>query len=81
MEGGLIRCACSVASDSVTPWTAAPPAPLYMGLSQQKYWSGLPFPRLGDVPDLGIKLSSALAGGFFTSGPPGNLISKIICAY
>ena len=42
-----------------------------MGFPQQEYWSGLPFPSLGDLPDLGIKLvSPALAGGFFTE-PPG----------
>ena len=38
----------------------------------QEYWSELPFPSAGDLPDPGIKLlSSALAGGFLTTGPPG----------
>jgi len=45
-----------------------------MGLSRQEYWSGLPFPSPGDLPDPGIKLMSpALAGGFFTTVPPGKL--------
>ena len=42
-----------------------------MGFSRQEYWSGLPCPSPGDLPDLGIKpmslLSPALAGGFFTT--------------
>ena len=46
-----------------------------MGLSGQEYWSGLPFPPPGDLPDLGIKPASsaslALAGGFFTTEPLG----------
>ena len=47
----------------VTPWTAACQAPLPMQFSRQGYWSRLPFPTLGDVPDPGIKLASpALAG-------------------
>ena len=38
----------------------------------QEYWSGLPFPSPGALPDPGIKpASSALAGGFFTTEPPG----------
>ena len=42
------------------------------GFPRQKYWSGLPFPSLGDLPRLGIKLASpALAGGFFPTEPPG----------
>ena len=42
-----------------------------MGFSRQEYWSGLPFPP-GDLPDSGIEpLSSALAGGFFITEPPG----------
>ena len=56
----------------VTPWTVACQAPLSMGLSWQEYWSGLPFPSPGDLPDPGIETTSpALAGGFFTTVPPG----------
>ena len=46
---------CSVVSDSVTPWTVAYQAPVSMGFSRQEYWSGLPFPSSGDLPDSGIK--------------------------
>ncbi|ELR45062.1 hypothetical protein M91_03210, partial [Bos mutus] len=46
-------------------------APLSMGFSRQKYWSGLPFPSPGDLPNPGIKpaslVSLALADGFFTT--------------
>ena len=35
----------------VTPWTAARQDPLFMGFSRQEYWSGLPFPPPGDLPD------------------------------
>ena len=67
--------ACSVAQSYltlVTPRTVAQQAPLYMGLSLQEYWNGLPFPPPKDLPDSGIKpVSPALAGGFFTTGPPG----------
>ena len=59
----------------VTPWTVACQAPLSMGFSRQEYWSGLPCPTPGDLPDPGIKpvslASPALAGGFFTTEPPG----------
>ena len=39
----------------VTPWTVAFQAPLSMGFSRQEYWSGLPFPSPGDLPDPGIE--------------------------
>ena len=39
----------------VTLWTAALQAPLSMGFSSQEYWSGLPFPSPGYLPDAGIK--------------------------
>ena len=42
----------------VTPWTVAHQAPLFMGFSRQEYWSELPFPSLGDLPDPGIKPGS-----------------------
>ena len=55
-------------SDSATPWTAALQAPLSMEFSKQEYWSGLPFPFPGDLPDSGIESGSpALAGEFFTT--------------
>ena len=38
-----------------TLWTVAPQAPLSMGFSRQEYWSGLPFPSPGDLPDPGIE--------------------------
>ena len=60
-----------------TPWTVAGQAPLSMGLARQEYWSGLPFPFPGDLPDSGIKPTSpALAGGLFTTEPYFNLKKK-----
>ena len=56
----------------VTPWTVAHQAPLFLGLPRQEYSRGLLFPSPGDLPDPGIKpMSPALAGGFFTTEPPG----------
>jgi len=47
-----------------------------MGLPMQKYWSGLPFPSPGDLPDPGIEPASlALESIFFTTEPPGNNLS------
>ena len=55
-----------------TPWTVAHQAPPSMGFSRQEYWSGLPFPSLGDLPDPGIKpRSPALQADTLTSEPPG----------
>ena len=50
---GASSAACSVMSDSVTPWTAAHQAPLSVGFSRQEYWNGLPSPSPGDLPDPG----------------------------
>ena len=64
---------CSVVSNSfATPWTVAHKVPFSMGFPRQEYWSGLPFPSAGDLPDPGIEPQSpALAGRFFTIEPPG----------
>ena len=43
---------------SANPWTVTRQAPLSMGFSRQEYWSGLPFPSPGDLPDPGIEPSS-----------------------
>ena len=53
--GGLVTQLCPTL---VTPWTVARQAPLSMGFSRQKYWSGLPFPSPGDFPDPGIEPKS-----------------------
>ena len=68
---------CSVMSDSVvTPWTVARQTPQSMGFSRQEYWSGLPFPPSGGLPDPGIEprspVTPSLAGGFFSTVPPGS---------
>ena len=62
----------------VTPWTVAYQAPPSMGFSRQEYWSGLPFPSPGDLPNPGIKPGSpALGADALTSEPPGKPSSKI----
>ena len=57
-----------------TPWTIAHHAPLSMEFSGQEYWSGLPFPTPGNLPDPGIETvspaSPALAGKFSTTVLP-----------
>ena len=56
----------------VTPQTIACQAPLSMKFSMQEYWSGLPFPSPGNIPNPGIDPTfPALAGGFFTTEPLG----------
>ena len=53
-----------------------------MGFSRQEYWSGLPFPPPGDLPDTGIELvspvSPSLASRFFITEPPGKAVSSIL---
>ena len=49
-------CVCVLVQLFVTPWTVACQTPLSMGFSRQEYWSGLPFPSPGHLPNPGIKL-------------------------
>ena len=71
----LLLLDCSVVSRVrlfVAQWTEAHQAPLSMGFPRREYWSGLPFPSQGDLPDPEIKPKSpALAGRFFPTDPPG----------
>jgi len=80
---------CSLVAQScptlVTPWTVAP---LSMQFSRQEYWNELPFPPPGDLPDPEFEpkcpASPALAGGFFTTEPPGELskpVREMLLAY
>ena len=69
----------------VVSWRVARQAPLSMEFSRQKYWSGLPFPLPGDLPNPGIKLASlaspALVDWFFTTVPSGKPIhEEYLCA-
>ena len=58
-----------------TPWTVAYQAPPSMEFSRQEYWSGLPFPSPGDLPDPGNKpRSPALQADTLLSEPPGKPI-------
>ena len=74
----------------MTPWTVAHQAPLSMEFSRQEYWSRVPFPPSGDLPDPEIKpvslRSPALSGRFFTTSamweaPGSSLESQITCGY
>ena len=61
-----------------TLWTVAYQASPSMGFSRQEYWSGLPFPSPGDLPDPGIEpRSPALETDALTSEPPG----KPLCPF
>ena len=65
-----------------TLWTVARQAPLSMGFPRQEHWRGSPFPSPGDLLNPGTEpaslVSPALAGGFFSTAPPGKLIPKVL---
>ena len=68
-----------------TPWTAACQAPLSVGFSRQEYWSGLPFPSPGDLPEVGIQPVSLMSPALqilyhqHHLGSPSD--SRVICNY
>ena len=69
-------CVCQLSCvqlwDTMDPRDCSPQAPLSMGFSKQEYWSGLPFPSPGDLPDPGIKPGSpTLQADSVSSEPPG----------
>ena len=77
--GGLVAKSCPTLA---TPWTVACQAPLFMRFSKQEYWSGLPFPSLGDLPNRGIKpRSSALQADSLLTEPWGKPLSCMSCLY
>ena len=71
-EGAACACLLSRVQLFVTPWTVARQAPLPVEFSRQEYWSELPFPPPGDLPDPGLEPESpalpALASQFLTTG-------------
>ena len=85
-EVGKSSCVCAKLLQScltlATLWMVALQAPLFMGLSRQVYWSGLPCPPPGDFPNPGIKptslMSPALTTGFFTTSATGVKVIEAI---
>ena len=64
---------------SAIPWTVACQAPLSMGFPRQEYWSGLPFPSPGDLPDPGIEPRSlTFQADALTSAPLGKPLNTRI---
>ena len=79
-------CVHSILSNSLQPHgIVAHQASLSMGFSRQEYWSGLPCPPPGDLPDPGNEpispASPALAGRFFTTVPPGKPVPEFKLYY
>ena len=71
LKGLLLHCFSRVRL-CATPQMAAHQAALSLGFSRQEYWGGLPFPPPGDHSNPGTEPTSPeLAGGFFTTKPPG----------
>ena len=74
-----VLCVCAQSLSCVrvfsTSWRVARQAPVSMRFPRQEYWSGLPFPSPGNLPNPGMDPTSlaspSLAGGFFTTEPPG----------
>ena len=68
-------CCCSLVTNQCQTFLqpyGAQQAPVSMGFPRKEYWSGLPFPSPGDLPNPGIKPESpALTGVFFITEPPG----------
>ena len=59
-----------------TLWSVACQAPLSMGFSRQEYWSGVPFPSPGDLPNPGIEpRSPALQADALSSEPPNKYLT------
>ena len=75
--GGLVAESCP---SLATPWTVVLQAPLSMGFPRQEYWSDLPFPSPGDLPDRGIRpRSPVLQADSLPTEVSGKLPKKCFC--
>ena len=77
----LIFCGCAKSLQLCPtvgdPMDCSPPGSSIQGFSRQEYWSGLPFPSPGDLPDPGIEpRSPTLQADSLTSAPPGKLFKS-----
>ena len=61
----------------MTPWTVACRAPLSMGFSRQEYWSGLPFPSPGDLPNPGVEQISHVFPALQADSLPTETLEKL----
>ena len=74
--GGLVAKLCLILA---TPWTVDAQVSLSMGFSRKEYWSGLPFPSPGNLPDPGMEpRSPALRADALTSEPPGSQLKDLL---
>ena len=73
----LIPCLVTQSCLFATLWTVVRQAPLSMGSSRKEYWSGLPFPPPGDLPDPGIEpMSPVSPAAFQANSLPAELFGK-----
>ena len=83
MHACMCVCTFSRIQLFLTPWTVPCQAPLTIEFTRQEYWSGLPFPSPGDLPDPGIETASlmslALTGEFFISRATGKPLHMHTC--
>ena len=80
----VLLLSCSVVPNSVTMWTVAYQAPVTMGFSRPEYWSGVPFPTPGDIPNPGIEptfLASPALAAVFQSLSCVQLCDLMDCMY
>ena len=88
-HGSFILCVCAQLVPCVwlfaTPWTVAHQTLLSMEFSRQEYWSGLPFPTPGDLPNPGKEpmssVSPTLSGRFYTTAPPRKPVASSYLGY
>ena len=67
---------------TIIPWTIASQTPLSKGYSKQEYWSGLPFPSPGDLPDPGIKPRfPLLQADSLLSEPLNSSLPRLLCPW
>ena len=70
-----------VSDSSAIPQTVVCQAPLSMGFSRQEYWSGLPFPSPGDLPNPGTEPTSPALPGGFSNTEPSVKCSHFLCLF
>ena len=74
----VVKVKVSLVQLFVIPWTIACPAPLSMEFSRQQYWSGLPFPSPGDLPNPGIEPRSPASQ---TDSSPTDSVHVCVCKH